>query len=123
MVMELQICMIPSPEDPPLRSDDYQSELRNLGSTLRASGLEICDVYPRPVRAETQPMMQGEWRVRLDPIAAPLLGTPVRTWLQARRGRTARLKVGEVEADVRTVEELVSVIQIANRYRISEMDS
>lgn len=121
--MELQICMIPSPEDPPLRSDDYQSELRNLGSTLRASGLEICDVYPRPVRAETQPMMQGEWRVRLDPIAAPLLGTPVRTWLQARRGRTARLKVGEVEADVRTVEELVSVIQIANRYRISEMDS
>ena len=101
--MELQISMIPSPEDPPWRSDDYQSGLRNLGLTLRADGLEI------PI--------SGEWRVKLSATLGPILGVPVGSWLQARRGRTVRLTIGEVEADVRTADELVNAIKIAKFYQ------
>jgi hypothetical protein len=122
--MELQICMIPSPEDPPLRSDGYQSELRDFGLIVSSSGLEISDMSPRPVRAEYRPAISGEWRIKLKPTAAPLLRTPVHSWLQARRGRIARLKIGEIETDVRTVDEFVTVIQIANRYQeASEQES
>lgn len=122
--MELQISMIPSPEDPPLGSAEYQSELRMLGLGLKQSGLEIRDSSTRRLDVESQLPMIGEWWIKVEPQAAALLGTTVFSWLQARRGRTARLKIGEVEVDVRTVEELAAVIQVANRYQtICEMDS
>jgi hypothetical protein len=105
--MELQISMIPSPEDPPWRSDDYQSELHTLGQTLRADGVEIQSVGCPP----------GEWRVQLGSALGSNLGAPVGSWLQARRGRTIRLKMGEIEADIRTVEELTRVIKIARCYQ------
>ena len=122
--MELQISMIPSPEDPPWRSSDYQSELRNLGLSLKADGLEIRDVSTLPARAGSPPPLLGEWRVKFDASLAPILQTPVGAWLQARRGRTARLRIGEIEADVRTIEELVRVIRVAKCYQeVTENES
>ena len=115
--MELQISMIPSPEDPPWRSDDYQSELRNLGQALKADGLEIHEVGSHPVVPGGTPPSSGEWKVELDAMLEPTLKAPVGSWLQARRGRTARLRIGEIEADVRTVEELARVIKIAKCYQ------
>jgi hypothetical protein len=115
--MELQISMIPSPEDPPWRSDDYQSELRNLGQALKADGLEIHEVGSHSVRSGGTPPSSGEWKVELDAMLGPTLKAPVGSWLQARRGRTARLRIGEIEADVRTVEELARVIKIARCYQ------
>jgi hypothetical protein len=122
--MELQISMIPSPEDPPWRSDDYQSELRKLGLALRGDGLEIREVGSHPVRSgETSPI-SGEWRVKLGATLEPILKAPVGSWLQARRGRTARLRIGEIEADVRTAEELARVIKIAKCYQeVTESES
>jgi len=115
--MELQISMIPSPEDPAWRSDDYQSELRNLGLTLRADGLEIHEVGSHPFPSGDSPPISGEWRVKLGANLEPALRVPVGSWLQARRGRTARLRIGEIEADIRTVEELGRVLKIANCYQ------
>ena len=63
-------------------------------------------------------------RVKFDPTLAPILQTPVGSWLQARRGRTARLRIGEIEADVRTIEELVRVIRVAKCYQeVTESES
>lgn len=115
--MELQISMIPSPEDPPLRSDGYQSELRNLGLTLRADGLEIRDVGSPSVRAGRSPAILGEWRIEIGATLGPTLGAPIGSWLQARRGRTVRLTIGAMEADVRTADELISVVKIAKFYQ------
>ena len=115
--MELQISMIPSPEDPPWRSDDYQSELRNLGLTLRADGLEMRDVGSPAVRAGCSPALSGEWRIEIGAALGPILGAPIGSWLQARRGRTVRLTIGAMEADVRTADELVRVVKIAKFYQ------
>ncbi|SRR5487761_571481 len=122
--MELQISMIPSPDDLPWRSDDYQSELRNLGLALRADGLEIREVGVQSVREGCVACISGEWRVRLGERVDRALEAPVGFWLQARRGRTVRLTIGETEADVQTAEELVSVIKIARSYeKVSENES
>ena len=115
--MELQISMIPSPEDPPWRSDDYQSELRKLGSALREDGLDIHEVGSYPVRSGERAPISGEWSVKLGATLEPILKAPVGSWLQARRGRTARLRIGEIEADVRTAEELARVLKIAKCYQ------
>jgi hypothetical protein len=115
--MELQISMIPSPEDPPWMSDAYQSDLRNLGQTLRANGLEIREVGCHSVRAGCAPAISGEWRVKLGATVDHILGVPVGSWLQARHGRTVHLTIGEIEADVRTADEFVKVIKIAKCYQ------
>jgi len=39
---------------------------------------------------------------------------PIGSWLQ---GHTVRLTIGETEADARMVDELLSVIKIANHYQ------
>jgi len=115
--------MIPSPEDPPWRSDDYQSELRKLGSALRGDGLEIHEVGSHPVRPGETSTISGEWSIKLGAMLEPILKAPVGSWLEARRGRTARLRIGEIEADVRTAEELARVIKIAKCYQdVTETD-
>src|SRR5258708_22458936 len=87
--MELQISMIPSPDDPPWRSDDFQSELRSLGLALRADGLEVREVGSQPVREGCVACISGEWRVRLGDRGGPALKAPVGSWLQAPGGRAA----------------------------------
>jgi hypothetical protein len=124
VAMKVQISMIPSPEDPPWRSADYQSELRNLGLALKADGLEIHEVGSNSVHSAGSLPISGEWKVELGAALEPILKTPVGSWLQGRRGRTARLRIGEIEADVRTVEELVRVIKIAKCYQeVTESES
>jgi hypothetical protein len=115
--MELRIAMIASPEDPPWRSPDYQSELRSLGLSLKADGLEIYEVGAGSARSGCSPSISGEWKIKLGGAHGPVLGSPIGSWLQARRGRTVRLTIGEVEADVRTVNELVSVIESVRVYQ------
>jgi len=122
--MELQISMIPSPEDPPWMSDAYQSDLRKVGLTLRADGLELREVGGRSVREGCATCISGEWRVALNATIGPILKAPIGSWLQARRGRTVRLTIGEVEADVRTADELASVIKLAKGYQdVAESES
>ena len=122
--MELQISMIPSPDDPPWRDPGYQSELRNLGQTLKADGLVIHEVGSHPVHPGESPQVSGEWRVELGTTLEPALRAPVGTWLRARQGRTAKLRIGEIEADIRTAEELARVLKIAKCYQeVTENES
>ena len=122
--MELHISMIPSPEDPPWLSAAYQADLHNLGRTLRADGVEIHDVAVRSASAGRMSALSGEWTVELGAVLGSMLGAPVGSWLQGRRGRTVRLTIGKIEADVRTVDELARVIRTARLYQeVAESDS
>jgi len=122
--MELHISMIPSPEDPPWRSDDYQSSLRSLELAFKADGLEIQEVGRSSIIVEGGTAISGEWRVRLDAMPHSVLEAQVGSWLQARRGRTVCLTIGEIEADVLTVDEFIDAIKCARFYQeISESDS
>lgn len=115
--MELHISMIPSPKDPSWKSDDYQQSLRQLGQRLRADGLEIRDVGSRSAHEGCLPCVSGEWKVKLGAAVGPKLRAPLGSWLQALPGRTVHLAIGEIEADVRTADELVNVINIAKFYQ------
>jgi hypothetical protein len=79
--------------------------------------LDIYEVGSHPVRSGETSLISGEWRVKLGAMLEPILKASVGSWLQARRGRTTRLRIGEIEADVRTAEELARVIKIAKCYQ------
>ena len=117
LAMELRISTIPSLEDPSWRSAAYQSELRELGLRLQADGLAIREVSSPSGCSDCPPAVSGEWKVPLDAALASILEAPLGLWLQARHGRTARLRIGEIEADVRNVQELARVIRVAKCYQ------
>ena len=79
--------------------------------------MEIQEVGSHAIRSGEGSPISGEWRVKLGAALEPILKAPVGSWLEARRGRTARLRIGEIEADVRTAEELARVIKIAKCYQ------
>ena len=49
-------------------------------------------------------------------MIAPLAGA-VGAWIQARYGRKARIKIGEIEAEARTIEEVEELLKIAAEFQ------
>lgn len=49
---------------------------------------------------------------KLDPFAEKLTG-----WLRARYGRKARIKIGDLEAEARTIRDIEELLRLAAKYR------
>ena len=119
---ELDLTLIPGPNDPPFRSPDYQAELRQFEQCLRSNGLEVSPTIelreawtPVPVPA---PYL-GDFTIKLAAIVGPVLGTGIGAWLQARIGRKVRLRVGPdgFEAEARTTEEVEKLLDLAREFQ------
>lgn len=83
---------------------EFSKSLRTAGVTYsqRAMALDSVDAlgYPLP-----------EFLVTLSQAIGPTLGVILVAWLQGRSGRKVRVKIGDVEAEARTVEEVESLLQ------------
>jgi len=122
--MELHLSMIPSSEDPPWRSDGYQSSLRRLELAFKTDDLDIHERERPFAITECGAPMSGEWVIRLDAMQHSILVAVVGSWLQERQGRAVCLTIGEIEADVLTVAEFIDAIKCARLYQeMSEGDS
>lgn len=51
-----------------------------------------------------------EGLVKFTATLGPMLGTAIGAWLHARYGRKVRLKIGEIEAEAQTVEEVETLL-------------
>lgn len=107
---ELDLTFIPAPDDPPLKSSAYQSELQRFEQDLNSNGLEVS--YTMEVRESwtPEPILApylGDFAIKLinSPIVGVLVGA-VGAWLHARAGRKVRLKIGEIEAEAQTMEQV-----------------
>ncbi|MGC2221827.1 MAG: nucleotide-binding protein [Methylocella sp.] len=53
----------------------------------------------------------------MGPSVIAALATAAGVWFQARHGRKVRLKIGDVEAEARTAEEVESLLQLAKQFQ------
>jgi len=113
--LEFELTLIPAQGDPPLRSPEYQAELRNFEQGLQSNGLEVSHIMefqeawaPEP----TVPPYLGDFIIKLAAVVGPVLGTGIGAWLRGRYGRKVRVKVGanEIEVEAQTVEEVERLI-------------
>jgi hypothetical protein len=109
--MELAITMIPALEDPSERGPDYQRQLAEFAKSLRKAGVEY--EASTLLLTETSPFIYaGRFVIKLLQTAGPVgLAGIMGVWLQAKSGRKVRLKVGKIEAEAQTAEEVGKLLK------------
>jgi hypothetical protein len=100
---KLTLSLISAETDPPLHSPEYQQGLEGVVSSLGAQGVKVSSLVDLEESAGS--------------TGTPLLGVAVAAWVQGRYGRKARLKIGDIEAEARTVEEVEKLISRAKKFR------
>jgi hypothetical protein len=121
-ITELDLTLIPAPNDPPIRSPDYQAELRQFEQGLHSNGLEVSstiELREAWIPELISPPYLGDFTIKLAAIFGPILGTAIGAWLQARIGRRVRLRVGPdgFEAEARTIEEVERLLERAKEFQ------
>src|SRR5437879_1212570 len=106
---ELDLTLVPAPEDPPLKTPAYQTGLRQFEQALKSHGLQVSYTLevqeawtPEPIPAA----YLGDFTIKLALAVVAAVSGCVGTWLHGRNGRKVRLKVGEIEAEAQTIEDV-----------------
>ena len=119
---ELKLTFIPSPDDPRPSDTRYQEELGRFEQTITSQGLEVSALFEFRESASPgfiSPYM-GEFYIKLASLAATtigVLGMAISTWLRARYGRKVRLKIGEIEAEAQSLEDVERLLQRAEQFQ------
>jgi hypothetical protein len=110
---QLEIGLIPAGDDPQWETSGYQAELQRFEAALNQEGLEIqAFVRSRKSAEFTSSPLVGDFLVlakTLGPAAIAAIGG----WLAGRNGRKVRIKIGDIEAEARTPEEVEKLLAIA----------
>jgi hypothetical protein len=110
----IRVLLERAPDDPPEDDPQFQAELKEF---YRQAWLG------RVILSQT-PFAQfrgGEyWRpdfLALVPAAIGAIAALCGAWVQARYGRKVRLKIGDTEAEGRSVEEIETLLQKAKQFK------
>ena len=104
---QLELILVRGPDDGPLSSKEYQDGLAELAKSLRAQGSKLITRFHDFDAIGAADLLSGEFILKvLAPGAAAVLGA----WLHARYGRKVRLKVGEIEAEAQSVEDVEKLL-------------
>jgi hypothetical protein len=112
----------------PAKEDKREDELLGLEQSFKSQGLDISfrreDLY-----APSIPGMKrlnggflgvevlGDFVVKAVAIVGPPVGTVLGAWLHARYGRKVRLKIGDIEAEAQTAEEVERLLARAQEFQ------
>lgn len=120
---ELQLSLIPAPDDPRPKTSAYQAELQQFENDLQSKGVKVSASIE--VREAWTPVPMpapylGDFFIKLlnSPITGVVVGA-VATWLHARAGRKVRLKIGDIEAEAQTVKEVEKLLARAQEMQRS----
>lgn len=117
---EFTLELVPSEDDPPPRDAAFQGELSRFGAALGDAGVSYSQraLALDSAQAHGYPLPEFILALKiLAPSAIGAIGVAAGAWIQARYGRKARLKVGDVEAEGRTSEEVKALLEMAKAYR------
>jgi len=109
----LKIELRPAPEEGPRSNAEHQKALGDFAETMRSHGVEVIPRYYVHDAVGGGGGLSGEFTVITT--ALTVLGTVLGAWLNSRYGRKAKLKIGDVEAEAQTVEEVEKLIKLAEK--------
>lgn len=116
----LVLSLIASDADPPVRSREYQRELEQFHDALSGHGVEVSSLVHLEESVNPETLYLGTFTIELVKTLVPLagvIGAAVGAWLHARMGRKVRLKIGEIEAEAQTIEEVQELLNRARKFQ------
>lgn len=116
-LIKTEITLGRAPDDPPEYNQKYQDELTAFARSLDAAGVEHSQWSIALHTADAGGWPVGHFALSFGPPAIAALAAVTGAWLQARYGRKIRLKVGDVEAEARTMAEIKQLLEQAAAFR------
>lgn len=117
--IDLSVTFLPSSGDieQSTLSEDYMRALREFYAFAKAQG----GLIPIQGSSPNAPVgMVVEFAKVIVPLLGPALGAAVTGWFQGRTGRKLRLKVGDVEIEARTPEEVEQLLKQVRALQIDQ---
>jgi len=107
------INLISSLGDPVVSDPAYQQELRNVSSSLHEAGISFSQRGIAFDSAHAVGYPLGEYFISLAQIAAPIVTAALVAWIHGRAGRKVKLKVGDIEIEATTQDEVDALLKKA----------
>lgn len=114
---EISLELIAAETDPPLRSSEYQDGLKQVGSSLRATNAKVSFHVFMQDAIDAPSFLLGGFTIENIKSVGLVLGPILGAWLHGRYGRKVRLKVGDIEAEARTISEVEELLKRAEQFR------
>ncbi len=114
---EVTLTMVAAVDDPPLQTVEYQRDLDQFAKALRVQGVDFSWslAVREAVGAEAIPFL-GTFGIKVASVMGPIVATGVGAWLHARYGREVRVKIGGIEVEAQTVEEIDELLNRAKDF-------
>jgi hypothetical protein len=106
-------------EDPPEYDSKYQLELDAFARSLDAAGVGHSQRSIALQTAGAGGWPIGHFALSFGPQVITALAAVAGAWVQARYGRKVRLKVGDIEVEARTIEEIERLLERAASFQNS----
>ena len=117
---EFTLDLVKAEDEPGGGDEAFQQELSRFGAALRADSipynqsalaLDAVDAHGFPL-----PEFVVAMKVLGPPAITAIAGYAV-AWIQGRSGRRVRIKIGEIEAEGRTIEEVTQLLEKAASFQ------
>jgi hypothetical protein len=116
---EVQFALRTGPDEPAVGSSEIQGELQGISKALLDADIKASHRMFFRDAADGGASYIGEFLVPIAQVAIPALGVVLGGWLQGRFGRKVRIKVGDVEAEARALEEVETLLQRVQEFKAS----
>lgn len=116
---EAEICLslMLAPDESTVRSPESREQLRRLYEGLQAAGVtEQHKMFFRDAAGGPADLL-AHFVVPIVKIVVPVLGGVLGGWLQSRAGRKVRLKIGDLEAEAKTLDEVEKLLLRAKEFQ------
>jgi hypothetical protein len=113
---QVELTLLPAPDDPERVCYEIASKLLKIQDNLRKRGVNVTSIIARP----TGDTNMGQFVITLGPPAITAIAAVAGAWVQTRFGRRMRFKFDDVEAEVRTVQEIDGLLKRLTAFRDSK---
>jgi len=116
--VEVELQLKPTSDDPVVQDPAFQAELRTFSGSLRAAGVLFSQRAMTFDAVDATGYAFAEYVIKeLGPAAIGVIGTAAGAWITGRSWRKVRLKVGDVEVEARTSEEIEQLLKQAKAFQ------
>lgn len=116
---EVVLCLDRAPDDPSLRDEAFQNDLMNFAVDLRESGVKSSQLILTMDSVDGGGFPLPEFAIELLKMGTAPLAVLCGVWIQAKLGRKVRLKIGDIEAEGRSPEEIRELLDRAKAFQES----
>lgn len=109
----IHIVLLASHEDPVVSDPAYQQELRTFSAPLHEAGVKFTQRGIAFDSAQAMGYPLGEYFISLAGIVGPIVGVALGAWINGRAGRKVKLKVGDIEIEANSQEEVEALLNMA----------